>query len=236
MIHPRRVALIAGSLYLVTVVTSIPALALKAPALAEPASLVGAGPAAALQWASLLEIILAAACVGTAVVLLPVLRRQSESAAFGFLAARVIEAAVIAVGVIAMLALTTLPRGAPGAGPAVDAALVAIHEWAFLIGPGLLPAANALLLGSVLYRSRLVPRVFPILGFIGAPLLLASTVATVFGALDQVSALAGLVALPIALWEIGLGLWLVIRGFNPAALDGLGIGTGLVGTGLAAAR
>ncbi|GAB3821846.1 hypothetical protein GCM10028820_31240 [Tessaracoccus terricola] len=126
------------------------------------------------------------------------------------------------VGVIAMLALLSTPRvGAePSALGLVDAALVSIHDWAFLIGPGLVPAANALLLGSVLHRSRLVPRVLPVIGFIGAGMLTASFLGSLFGLPDQVSAFAGLLALPIAIWEIGLGLWLVVRGFRmPPGLD-----------------
>ncbi len=82
----------------------------------------------------------------------------------------------------------------------------------------MIPAVNVLLLGSALYRARLVPRVLPLLGLIGAPLLVASAMATMFGVFGQVSALAGLAALPIAVWEIGLGLWLTIRGLRRPGL------------------
>ena len=214
---------IAGVLYLVTVVTSIAALALKAPALSDPAVLMTTGGQVGLLWAVVLEMLLLAACVGTAVVLFPQLRRRDEAAALGFVGARVIEGAFIALGVVAMLSLVNVSRGtitsetsadAPATiGPA-GAALVALHDAAFLLGPGLIPAVNALLLGSILYRSRLVPRILPIVGFIGAPLLVASVIATLGGAVDQVSPLAGLAALPIALWEISLGVWLVVRGFR----------------------
>lgn len=80
-------------------------------------------------------------------------------------------------------------------------------------------ALNALLLGPLLYRSRLVPRILPVIGFIGAPLLIVSAVATTFDSWGQVSALAALTALtalPIALWEFSLGIWLVVMGFKPS--------------------
>lgn len=222
MSHPRRLALIAGALYLLTVVTAIPALALKEPSLTDPGILSSPGGATMLLWAAVLEVVLAAACIGTAVALFPIARRQSETAALGFVSARVVEGALVIVGVVAMLSLVAISRGSTsveaGSLGAADAALVAIHDAAFLLGPGLIPAANALLLGSVLYRSRLVPRILPVIGFVGAPLLVASVVATLFGALDQVSPLAGVAALPVALWEISLGIWLVVKGFRPEAL------------------
>ena len=221
----RRIALIAGSLYLLTVVTSIPALALKEPSLNTPASLTSPGGETALLWAVVLELILAAACIGTAVVLFPLVRRQSEIAALGFVGARITEAVLVVLGVVAMLSLVAVANGSSLASPdsldAANTALVAVHDAAFLLGPGLIPAANALLLGSVLYRSRLVPRILPLVGFIGAPLLIASVIATLFGAIDQVSPLAGIAALPIALWEISLGVWLVVKGFSPEALERL---------------
>lgn len=207
----RRTALLAGILYLLTVATSIPALALKEPVLTDP-TLLDAGGGLALSAAAALEVVMAAACVGTAVVLYPVLRRVSEGAALGFVAARIVEAGLVMTGVIGMLSLTALPDD-ERTGALADV-LRAVHDGAFLLGPGLIPAVNGLLLGYVLFRARLVPRVLPVLAFIGAPLLIASAGATLFGAVDQVSGVAGAAALPIAAWEIGLGLWLTFRGFS----------------------
>lgn len=230
MLHPRRTAFIAGALYLATVITSIAALALKQPALRDPDSLALSGGTTPLLIALLLELILAAACVGTALVLYPLVRRQGEVAALSFVAARLVEAMLIMTGAVAMYSLATMARwptsmvGDSAVAPPVDTmsgTLIAIHDAAFLLGPGLIPAANALLLGWLLYRSRLVPRVLPIIGFVGAPLLVLSVLATIFGVIDQVSPVAGLAALPIAAWEISLGVWLVVKGFRPAALEQL---------------
>ena len=97
-------------------------------------------------------------------------------------------------------------------------ALVAVHDWTFLLGPGLMPAVNALLLGYLLYRSGLVPRIIPLMGLIGAPLLLASATATMFGAYEQVSAMSVIATLPIFFWELSLGVWLVVKGFKPSPI------------------
>jgi hypothetical protein len=195
----RRLALAAGILYLVTFATSIPALALKTPFLD------GTADASMLPLAATLEIVLALACVGTAVTLFPIVRRTHEPLALGFVASRTLEAALVLLGVVALLALPALSGEA-------RTALVAVHDQAFLVGPGLLPAVNALLLGTALLRGRLVPRVIPIVGLIGAPLLVASALGTMAGLLDQVSPIAGLLALPIALWEFSIGVWLIVRG------------------------
>jgi hypothetical protein len=221
----RKVALIAGTLYLVTFVTSIPALVLKGPVLNDPNFIIGSGSHTGVLWAGFLEVVLALACIGTAVVLFPVARRQSEVAALGFVSARVLEAAIIIVGVLSLLSVVSLRQDLAGAvGPdtpslvAIGASLVTIHNWAFLLGPGLIPAVNALCLGYVMYRSGLVPRGIPLMGLIGAPLLMASATATLFGLYEQVSPLSAIAALPIALWELSLGIWLVVKGFRPQAI------------------
>lgn len=151
MDHPRRVALVAGGLYLVTIVTSIPALALKAPVPSEPGIIDSSG-ATSLMWARILEIVLAIACAGTAIVLYPITRLVSESAALGFVCAGVVESTIILVGVASLLSPSTLNEASVGAEPSQiasqSALLVAVHDWAFLLGPGLIPAINALLLGT----------------------------------------------------------------------------------------
>lgn len=214
MSSTRRTALVAGILYLVTIAASIPALALKTPLLTDAAAEGAAGQA---LLAVVLELVLAAACVGTAVVLHPIIRRASEHLSLGFLAARILETALILVGVLAILTIITARRTDDSAVPA----LVALHDEAFLLGPGLIPAINALCLGTLLYRARLVPRVLPLIGLAGAPLLLASALATLLGLLDQVSPLAGLLALPIAVWEFALGILLTVKGFHQDSLDRL---------------
>jgi hypothetical protein len=220
----RRTAFLAGALYLVTFLSSIPALALKGPAMDDPGFVLGAGNATGVLLGGSLDVVNALACIGTAVVLFPVVKRWSEAAALGFVATRVLEAATIFLGVISLFAVVTLRQDLAGATGAeatslavAGRSLAAVHEWTFLLGPGLMAALNALLLGSLMYRSGLVPRVIPLMGLVGAPLLIASCTATVFGLWSQVSAVALLLTLPVALWELSLGLWLLVKGFRPSA-------------------
>ncbi len=213
----RKTALTAGVFYLLTFV-SIPTLALYAPVLNDPNYIVGPGPDTAIVFGGILEIIVALACIGTSVALYPVVKRQNEGFALGFIAARVLEASTIFAGVVSLLAVVSLRQTGAGADALVTGqALVALHD-RFFLGQGLMPVVNAVLLGSLLYQSRLVPRILPLIGFIGAPLLLASNIAAMFGITGQVSQLSALAALPIALWEFSLGIWLVVKGFNPSPI------------------
>jgi hypothetical protein len=228
----RRTALIAGVLYLITIVTSIPALILYGPVLNDPNYIVGPGPDTGVLWGGFLEVVCVLACIGTAVVLFPVVKRQNEAAALGFVAARVLEAAIIVVGIISLLTVVTLRQAATAGADGdslvtIGTALVAIHNWTFLLGPGFIPAVNAWLLGYLLYRSRLVPRVIPVLGLIGAHLLFLSATAVLFGLYTQISVLSAMSAVPIFLWEGSLGLWLVIRGFKPSPLTAATVAPGV---------
>jgi Domain of unknown function (DUF4386) len=225
MTSTRRTATVAGVFYLITFVASIPAVAFLAPVLNNPDYIVGAGSDTRVTWGCLLDVVNAVACVGTAVTLFPVVKRQNEAAALGFVTARVLEAAIIVVGVVSLLAVVTLRRDLAGAAGAdthslvtVGRSLVAVRDWTFLLGPGLIPAVNALLLGYLMYRSALVPRVIPVLGLIGAPLLVASALATMFGINEQASVLSAILTLPVAAWELSLGVWLVVKGFKPAPI------------------
>jgi Domain of unknown function (DUF4386) len=211
----RKIALAAGVLYLLTFV-SIPTLTLYGP-VHDPNYIVGPGPDTAVIFGGVLEIIVALACIGTAVALYPVVKRQNEGVALGFVGTRVLEAGTIFAGVVCLLSVVTLRQA--GAGALVTGrALVALHDW-FRLGQNLMPAVNALLLGSLLYQSRLVPRVLPLLGLIGAPLLIANTIAVMFGITSgPIYVLTGIGVLPIALWEFSLGVWLIVKGFNPSAI------------------
>ena len=215
----RKIAIAAGVLYLLTFV-SIPTLALYAP-VRDPNFIVGPGPDTGVIFGGVLEIIVALACIGTAVALYPVVKRQNEGVALGFVGARVLEAGTIFASVVCLLSLVTLRQTGAGADALITGqALVALDHW-FRLGQNLMPAVNALLLGSLLYQSRLVPRVLPLLGFIGAPLLVANTIAMMFGITGPILTLTTIGVLPIALWEFSLGVWLVAKGFKPSAIVSL---------------
>ncbi|GIF18272.1 hypothetical protein BJ973_008768 [Actinoplanes tereljensis] len=215
-------ARIAGALYLLTFLTSIPTLVLYQPVRDNADFVLGAGSATSVTWGILLEVLLALACAGTAVALFPIAKRRSETAAVGFLSSRLLEAGLILLGAVSLLALLTLRRDAAGADPASLVAaghtLLAVYDGAFLVGQSLMPVLNAAFLGSVMYQSGLVPRVIPVVGLIGAPLLLASDVAILFGLYERDAPLAALAALPIAAWELALGFYLLFKGFRPSPM------------------
>ena len=213
----RRTALVAGVFYLLTFV-SIPTLALYS-SVHDPKYIVGPGPDTGVLIGAILEIIVALACIGTAVALYPVVKRQSEWRALGFVGSRTLEAAGIFAGVACLLSVVTLRQAGVGAaGLVIGQTLVALYDRTFLISQSFIPAVNALLLGSLLYQSRLVPRVLPLLGFIGAALLVAGDAAKLFDLLGPISSLAALLALPIAVWEFSLGVYLVVKGFRPSPI------------------
>lgn len=213
----RRTAVVAGVAYLLTFV-SIPTLALYGSVRA-PGYVTGPGPDTPVIFGGVLEMIVALACIGTAVALYPVVKRQNEGAAMGFVGSRVLEAATIVGCVVSLLSVVSLRRAGAGAGAEMTArALVAFHDWIFLLGQGFIPAVNALLLGTLLYQSRLVPRWLPVLGLVGAPLLVINVVATMFDLWGQQSVMAAVATLPIAVWEFSLGVYLIVKGFKPSPI------------------
>ena len=214
----RKTALVAGVFYLITFV-SIPTLFLYTQVLHNAKYILGPGPDTAVLFGGISEIIVALAGVGTAIALYPVLKRQSEGGALGFVGTRTLEAAGILAGVACLLAIVSLRQAGAGAGALVTGQTLAIlYDRIFLLSQSFIPAVNALLLGSLLYQSRLVPRVLPLLGFIGAALLVAADIAVLFGLIGQHAPSTALAAVPIALWEFSLGVWLIAKGFNPSAI------------------
>jgi hypothetical protein len=212
-------------LFLITYITAIPAaFVLYPPVVDDPRSIVGAaGADTSVRLGAFLELILIIANIGTAVVLWPVLKRVNEILALGFVTARLVECAFIAVGILSLLSVVALRQGAVGADAgslvAVGQSLVALHGWTFVLGPGfVVGVGNGLILGYLMYRSALVPRPMAVLGLVGGPLIIASGAAVVLGVIEAGGALQTIAALPEFLWELSLGIWLTVRGFNPSAL------------------
>ena len=221
----RRTALAGGVLYLMTFL-SIPRLALFGPVLDNPDYILGSGSVTGVIVGIVLELIVAFAIVGTGVALYPILKRQNEGVALGFVSARVIETGIIAVGIISLLAVVTLRQDAAAGTDAASLVatgqgLVAVQNLTFLIGQGLLPGINGILLGYLFYRSGLVPRIMPALGLIGGPLMISSVIGQLFGVNEQVSTWSLIALVPIFLWEFSLGVWLVVKGFRPSAVAAL---------------
>ena len=204
----------AGVFFVVAAVAAIAGLVLYQPALTDPDYVLGAGADTRVLLGGWLEMVLAASCIGTAVALYPVVRRESESIALGYVCGRVLEAAVITTGVVATLSLVTLRQGGGPEDVAVARALVALHDWTFLVGPGLVIGVNSLLLALLVHRSRLAPRWIAALGLVGGPLVLASSTAVMFGLVDDTSPWRFVAALPVTAWEVSLAVRLIARGFD----------------------
>jgi hypothetical protein len=214
----RKISLAAGILYLLTFV-SIPIGFLYYSVLNDPNYIVGSGPDTPIIIGGILEIIVALAGIGTAVVLYPVLKRQNEALALGLIGSRVLEASTIFADVVCLMAIVTLRRAGVGPEALVTGKMLVALYGLFRLGQNLLPAVNDLLLGSLLYRSRLVPRILPVLGIIGAPLLIANTIVFMFGITSgPLFVLTALGVLPIAIFEFALGVWLTVKGFKPGAI------------------
>jgi hypothetical protein len=219
----RRIALAAGALFLITFITSIPALYLFQPVLDDPAGYIagsGADNTRIFVGASL-ELLLILANVATAVVLFPILKRQNEMLALGYVTARLVESAFIAIGIISVLGVVSLQQqDAAGADAGtIGVALAAIKDWTFLLGPGfIVGVGNGLLLGYLMYRSGLVPQRMAMLGLVGGPLICASGILVLVGVFDQGGAAQGIATIPEFLWELSLGIWLAVKGFNPSPI------------------
>jgi hypothetical protein len=215
----RKAALYAGLFYIGTFVFSIPALGLYEGVVNDPNFVLGAGSDQGVLWGGLIEILTALTGIGTAVVLYPVIKRYGAGRAAGFVASRTLEAAMICSGVLAVLAVYTLRQDFSGASDPASltttaSGLVAVKDWSFLLGPGIMPAINALCFATIMYQSRLVPRWIPTVGLVGAPLLLVSSTITLFGGFEQVTTASLLMALPIATWELSVGIYMLVKGFR----------------------
>jgi len=216
---------VVGVFFIVAAVAAIIGLALEGPVLNDPRYIVGSGDDSRVILGAFFEVILAISVIGTAVTLFPIVKRQDEGIALGYVAGRVVEAVVIVVGIISLLSVVRLRQGFAGATGAdaasfvtVGKSLVAIHEWTFLFGPNLALGVNTLLLAYLMYRSRLVPRLIAVLGLIGGPLIFASGTAEMFGLYQQISVWGAIAAIPVFAWEMSLAVCLIVKGFKPSSI------------------
>jgi hypothetical protein len=219
----RKTALTVGVLFVLTLVFAIPGVLAYGPVLNDPFYVLGPGAGLSVSLGAFFEILTVIANIATAMVLFPLLRRQNETIALSYVAARFIEGALIVVGMLSLLAVETLRQDGAAADPGsllvASQSLVAVHDWTFLLGPGFMSGlGNGLLLGYLMYRSGLLSRRLTTFGIIGGPLVMASGIAVLFGVIEAGSTAQGLATILEIVWEIGiLGLVLIFKGFQPAA-------------------
>jgi hypothetical protein len=224
----RTIAVVAGVFFLVTEVAAILGRLLYQTALKDSRYIVkGSDRDPRVLLGAFFEVILAIAVIGTAVTLFPIVKRQDEAIALGYVCGRLLEASVIVIGTVSALSIVRLRQdlaGAEGANAAllaVGKSLVAANEWTFLLGPNLVLGANTLLLAYLMYGSGLVPQFIAVLGLIGGPLIFASGTAVLFGLYKQVSVWGTIAAMPVIAWEVSLAVWLIVKGFNPSSITPL---------------
>lgn len=210
----RSTARLAGALYFLTHVTSVGAVVLYGGSALAGEPLPGR---TAVLVGALLEVVLAAAVAGTAVALYPLVRRHGRGLAAAYVALRTLEASVILTGVVTLLPAVAAPAttAAPGLGRDSVQALLLVHDWTFLVGPGLVAPIDTVVIAWLLMRSRAVARPIPVLGLVGAVVVGVANLVVVLG----LSSPQPLAAVPIFLWEISLAVWLIARGVRPARRD-----------------
>jgi len=220
----RRISFTFGALFLITFVTSILALWLYQPILDDPVGYIaGAGHDNRIFVGVVLELLLIISNIGTALVPYPLLKRQNETLALGYVAARIVECTFILIGILAVLTVVTLQQ--ENAGPnegTIAYTLAALKDWTFLLGPGWVVGwGNGLILGYLMYRSGLVPRWLAILGLVGGPLIILSGTLVMFASDHpggMLRTLQGLATIPEFIWELGLGIYATVWGFRPSRI------------------
>jgi Domain of unknown function (DUF4386) len=217
--RPQAIGRVFGWFFLATFLTSIPAYFIGYAKMLETPSLItgnGADPTAGIATGATLELLLIIANVATAVVAYPVLKRESEVGAVGYVSARLVEAMFIAIGIVGALAFLLMRQDATAvSAPALGDAFVATYRRAFLVGPGFFAGlANGVVLGYLMYRSELVPRGMTWLGLIGGPLVMITGVLVMYNAIERGGAIQSLATLPEALWELSLSVYCIVKGFR----------------------
>lgn len=219
-ISPRKLAIAAGVLYLITHVTSIGAVILYDPILKNADYIISAGADLQVLLGGLLDILLALTVAGTSFALFPIVKRWNEGVAIGYVGLRTLEAGIIAMGVVSLFAVVMLRQLMAGTAADPDSlvtvggALVLFYKGTFLLGPGFVCAMNTVLMAYLMYKSRLVPRFIPVLGLVGGPLIFAYSIARMFGVADTIGAWEAVLVVPIFAWEITLALYLITKGFR----------------------
>jgi len=224
----RNIARAVGVLFILTFITSIGAVIAYGPVLSDTNYITGAGADGRVFFGAFLELMLILTNIGCAVVLFPLLKRQNETLALSYVAARLVECTFILIGLLSLLAIVTLRQKATatdaGSLLTIGKTLFAIHDWTFLLGPGFTDGiGTGLILGWLMYRSGVVSRRMALFGVVGGPLLAASGIAVLFGVIPQGSPVQSIVTIPEIVWEAFLGLWLTFKGFSPSAITSSGV-------------
>ncbi len=218
----KKTAKLIGILFILAAASAIAGVLLYNPILNSSDYLIeGSAHGNQVILGALMELILVVSAIGTATAMFPILRKYNETIALWHVCFRFLEAVVITVGLISVLALLTVSRefaaaGAPDTASfqVVGTSLIAIHDWTFMLGPLFFLGINTIMYSYIFYKSKLVPTALAFLGMTGAVLVFICALLVMFGVIQQVSLVGALLALPIAAFEISLAVWLIVKGFN----------------------
>jgi hypothetical protein len=222
----RDIAILVGVLYLLAAVTAIIGFALYQPILNDPDYILkGAAHETQVIWGAFNELILAFSVIGISVLMFPIINKENESIAIGYVCFRLLEAILIIIGMISLLSIVTLSQefetaAAPNGSSYLIAgkSLVILHNWTFLFGPNLALGPGTLMMSYFLYDSKLVPRFISVLGLVGGTLVLACALLVIFGVFLQVSVWGAILAFPVFAYEMSLAVWLIAKGFNSSVV------------------
>ena len=218
----RDTAIIVGVLYILAAVTAIIGFALYQPILNNAEYIIkGSANETQIVWGAFNELILAFSVIGISVMMFPIINKENESLAIGYVCFRLLEAILIIIGIIGLLSIITLSQEyrtavTPNASSYITAGklLVTLHNWTFMLGPNLALGSSTLMMSYFLYDSKLVPRVISILGLAGGFLILVCALLVMFGVFLQVSEWGAILAIPVFAYEMSLAVWLIVKGFN----------------------
>ena len=222
----RDIAIFVGVLYILAAVTAIIGFALYQPILNDPEYIIkGSANETQVIWGAFNELILAFSIIGISVMMYPIVNKENENIAIGYVCFRIVEAILIIIGIISLLSIVTLSQEfvtsvAPNASSYLIAGklLVILHNWTFLFGPNLALGPSTLMMSYFLYDSKLVPRFISVMGLVGGTLILACALLVMFGVFLQVSIWGAIFAIPVFAYEMSLAVWLIVKGFNSSVV------------------
>lgn len=224
----QKLAKIVGVLFFVAAISAVIGLFLYNPILnGSDYLLQGSEHATQIALGALMELILVVSVIGTATTMFPILKKYNETIALWHISFRFLEGVIITIGIISVLSLLTLSQNFVAEGP-VDSSsyqasgilLIAIHDWTFMLGPLFMLGINTIMYSYIFYKTKLVPRTLAILGMFGAMFVFINALLVLFGIVEQLSAW-GILALPVAAFEMILAGWLLVKGFDESVLSQL---------------
>lgn len=218
----RDISIITGVLYIVAAVTAIIGFALYQPILNDTEYIIkDTVNDTQVIWGAFNELILVFSIIGISIMMFPIINKENENIAIGYVCFRLLEAILITIGIISLLSILTLHQEfvktlSPNASSflTIGKLLVSVHNWTFLLGPKLALGPSTLLMSYFLYDSKLVPRFISVLGFVGGSLILICALLVMFGVFNQVSVWGAILAIPVFVYEMSLAVRLIVKGFN----------------------